>query len=73
MYFRDRRMKEEIDRTLYFDSNKKVFFVVESTEYESGPAITINHSIHELDTTQLQSLLEKHPELLEKADELKAQ
>lgn len=69
--FSARKNREEEDHSLYFDSKKNEFFIVESTEYESGPNVSCHHSIRELSTEGLEAVLNEHPELVEKAEELR--
>ena len=69
--FSMRKNRFEEDHSLYFDSESGEFFIVESTEYESGPNVSCNHSITELDESELETELRLHPELVEKVDELR--
>jgi hypothetical protein len=40
MFFSERSSRTETTKSLYFDTQTREFFVVEETEYESGPNVT---------------------------------
>lgn len=46
----------EEDHSLYFDTFKKEYFVVESTEYESGPNVTNSYIVRPIETSEAKTL-----------------
>lgn len=63
-------VREEVDKTLYYDTLEKTFFVVESTEIESGPRVSCDHSVKKVSEQEVLAIIASRqdlPELAEKA------
>jgi hypothetical protein len=67
MFASGKHGREETDESLYFDTHQKRFFIVESSEFQSGPNVTCNHSIRQISVEQARTIVESNPEWLAKA------
>ena len=68
MFSSNRHMREETDKSLYFNTQKQEFFVVEQTEYESGPNVSVSHTPPRRATDEeARSIVRRDPEWETKA------
>lgn len=69
MFSSNRHMREETDECLYFDTQKQEFFIVEQTEYESGPNVSVSHTTRSASEEEARSIVSRDPEWAAKASQ----
>jgi hypothetical protein len=58
-------VREEVDKSLYYDTKENTFFVVESTEIESGPRIHTGFSKKAITEQEARDIIASRPDMPE--------
>lgn len=69
MFSSSRHMRKETDESLYFDTQKREFFVVEQVEFESGPRVSVDHTVRAISDEEAKSIVSRRAEWSGKASQ----
>ncbi len=69
MFSSSRHMREETDKCLRFDTQENEFFIIEQTEYVSGPSVSVSHTKRSISMDEARSIVSSDSEWLSRANQ----